>query len=373
MRLTVNKIYDVIIVGAGPSGIGVATILNQMNASCLVLEKEEVGASFLRWPEEMRFITPSFPAQGFGQTDLNAIAPKTSPAYTLDMEHPTGPAYAKYLDVVAGHFAVPIRKGVQVNHVNKKDSVFSVETSKGIYQSRYVIWAAGQYQYPNLRPFPGADLAVHNSLVSSWEEMDGEAFIIIGGYESGMDAAYQLGKLGKKATVIAKSNTWELDNSDPSIALSVYTYNRVRPLFDSKLLTVVGNTTVTKIEANASGYDVYTSDGEVYFTFARPILATGFKGSTTLIENLITRGKHDEVLLNDTDESVETSGLFLAGPELRHDSHIFCYIYKFRQRYAVIAETIGRNLNLDVSILEMYKQENFYLDDLSTCGEMCEC
>ncbi|MFD1452810.1 MULTISPECIES: NAD(P)/FAD-dependent oxidoreductase [Oceanobacillus] len=368
-----NKIYDVIIVGAGPSGIGVASILKQMNASCLVLEKEDIGASFLSWPKEMRFITPSFPAQGFGQTDLNAIAPKTSPAYTLDSEHPTGADYAKYLNLLAEHFTAPIKKGVQVKHVNKKGSVFSLDTSAGLYQSRYVVWAAGQYQYPNLRPFPGAELAMHNSLVSSWEEVDGDDFIVIGGYESGMDAAYQLGKLGKKSTVIARTNTWEQDTSDPSIALSVYTYNRVRPLINANLITVVGNTAVTGIIENASGYDVYTIDGKVFFTPEKPILATGFKGSTTLIENLVTRGKHDEVLVNEKDESFLTPGLFLAGPELRHDSHIFCYIYKFRQRYAIIAETIGRNLNLDLSILDIYKQENFYLDDLSSCGEMCQC
>lgn len=134
-----QKIYDVIIVGAGPSGIGVAAILKQMNASCLILEKEDVGASFLRWPEEMRFITPSFPAQGFGQTDLNAIVPKTSPAYILDMEHPTGGAYGEYLNVVAEHFAVPIKKGVHVNGVNKKDSVFSLDTSLDFI--RVVIWS----------------------------------------------------------------------------------------------------------------------------------------------------------------------------------------------------------------------------------------
>ncbi|WP_339229483.1 NAD(P)/FAD-dependent oxidoreductase [Oceanobacillus sp. FSL K6-2867] len=368
-----NKIYDVIIVGAGPSGIGVAAILQKMKVSYLILEKEDIGATFSRWPKEMKFITPSFPAQGFGQTDLNAVVPKTSPAYTLDMEHPPGEAYTEYLNVVANHFAIPIKKGVQVNRINKKDSIFSIDTSKGFYQSRYVVWAGGEYQYPELTPFPGADLGVHNSLVPSWEKLDGDDFIIIGGYESGMDAAYQLGKLGKKVTVIARTNTWELDNSNPSIALSVYTYNRVRQLFDSDLLKVAGNTAVTNIEEKASGYDVYTNDGEVYFTPVRPILATGFKGSTTLIENLVTRGKHGGVLVNETDESVDTPGLFLAGSELRHDSHIFCYIYKFRQRFAIVAEAIGQRLNSDLSILEMYKQENFYLNDLSMCGEMCQC
>ncbi|WP_289891394.1 NAD(P)/FAD-dependent oxidoreductase [Virgibacillus pantothenticus] len=369
-----NKIYDVVIVGAGPSGIGVATLLQQMNCtSYLILEKEEVGASFLRWPEEMRFITPSFPAQGFGQTDLNAIVPKTSPAYTLNMEHPTGEAYAEYLDVVADHFALPIKKGVQVKQIHKKDSIFTIDTTQGIYQSRYVVWAAGQYQYPNLRPFPGAELGVHNSLIPSWRELEGDDFIIIGGYESGMDAAFHLGRFGKKTTIIAKTNTWELDNSDPSIALSTYTYSRVCHLLGSDLLTVVGNTAVTRIEAVSSGYDVYTSSGKVYFTTEKPILATGFIGSTTKIENLVTRGQYDEVLVNEIDESVATSGLFLAGPELRHKDHIFCFIYKFRQRFAIIAETIGYRLNLDLSILEQYQQENFYLKDLSMCGERCQC
>lgn len=369
-----NKVYDVIIVGAGPSGIGVAALLQQMKCtSYLILEKEEVGASFLRWPEEMRFITPSFPAQGFGQTDLNAIVPKTSPAYTLDMEHPTGEAYADYLEVIADHFVLPIKKGVQVNHIHKKDGIFSINTPKGFYQSRHVVWAAGQYQYPNLRPFPGAELGIHTSLVSSWQDLEGDNFIIIGGYESGMDAAYHLGRLGKKSTIVAKSNTWEIDNSDPSVALSTYTYGRVRHLLNADLVNVVGKTEVTRIEAVSSGYEVYTNNGNVFFTAERPIIATGFAGSTTKIENLVTRGSHNEVLVNEVDESVETSGLFLAGPELRHKSHVFCFIYKFRQRFAVIAETIGQRLNLDLSVLEEYKQENFYLHDLSMCGERCQC
>ncbi|UOQ48792.1 NAD(P)-binding domain-containing protein [Gracilibacillus caseinilyticus] len=369
-----NKIYDIIVVGAGPSGIGVAALLQQMNCtSYLIIEKEEVGASFQRWPEEMRFITPSFPAQGFGHTDLNAIVPKTSPAYTLDMEHPSGEAYAEYLNVIADHFTLPIKEGVQVNQMHKKAGIFSLDTTEGTYQSRFVIWAAGQYQYPNLKPFPGAEVGVHNSLIPSWEGVEGDDFVIIGGYESGMDAAFHLGRTGKRATLIAKTNTWEIDNSDPSIALSTYTYGRVRPLLDSDLLRVVGNTAVTRIEKVSSGYDVYTSSGKVYFTKEKPILATGFSGSTSKIENLVRRGKYGEVLVDERDESVATPGLFLAGPELRHDDHIFCYIYKFRQRFAVIAETIGHRLDLDLSILAEYKRENFYLNDLSMCGERCQC
>ncbi|WP_257608467.1 NAD(P)-binding domain-containing protein [Klebsiella pneumoniae] len=35
----------------------------------LVVDSHEVGASFMRWPEETRFITPSFFSNPFGQPD----------------------------------------------------------------------------------------------------------------------------------------------------------------------------------------------------------------------------------------------------------------------------------------------------------------
>ena len=39
-----------------------------------------VGESFLRWPAETRFISPSFTGNFFGAPDLNAITPDSSPA-----------------------------------------------------------------------------------------------------------------------------------------------------------------------------------------------------------------------------------------------------------------------------------------------------
>ena len=55
------------------------------------------GSSFARWPQEMRMITPSFHANPFLQTDLNAIHPHSSPADLHGCEHPSGAQYAAYL------------------------------------------------------------------------------------------------------------------------------------------------------------------------------------------------------------------------------------------------------------------------------------
>ena len=47
-------------------------------------------------------------------------------------------------------------------------------------------------------------------------------------------------------------------------------------------------------------------------------------------------------LLNDVDESTKTPGLFLVGPAVRHQHMSLCFVYKFRQRFGVVADEIAR-------------------------------
>ena len=261
--------YDVIIVGAGCSGIGTALMLTDPDffgldkSRVLLLERgSKVGESFRRWPEEMRFISPSFNQQGWTDSfDLNSISVKTSPAYSLHTEHPSGKEYAAYLDALAFTYDLNVRldtevmsiKDVGINVGSRKLPLFSVTTQKvnkkrddkatdkdgfiivddedtfdtdddgfividttaeETLTSRYIIWAAGEFQYPKGQSssssssqsqdeMPGADLCIHNSHVKSWAELPGDDHIIIGGYESGVDAAVNLAKAGKKCKVLA--------------------------------------------------------------------------------------------------------------------------------------------------------------------------
>merc|ERR1712025_1267533 len=95
---------DVIIIGAGAAGIGCGSMLQNVfgldPSRVLLLERgEAVGTSFRSWPEEMRFISPSFNQQGWTESfDLNAIHYDTSPAFMLRSEHPSGEEYARHLE-----------------------------------------------------------------------------------------------------------------------------------------------------------------------------------------------------------------------------------------------------------------------------------
>ena len=57
-------VYDVVVVGAGAAGVGVAVALKHAGIENFVVsERHTVGASFASWPAETRFITPSYPNQ----------------------------------------------------------------------------------------------------------------------------------------------------------------------------------------------------------------------------------------------------------------------------------------------------------------------
>ncbi|GKU80653.1 NAD(P)/FAD-dependent oxidoreductase [Niallia sp. NCCP-28] len=366
---------NLIIVGAGPSGIGLGILLKKLNFhDFLILEKEEIGASFQKWPEEMKLITPSFTGHGFGMLDLNALAPETSPAYTFGKEHLTGKEYAKYLQLLVDHFKLPVKQAF-VQKAEKKEDTFQLYTEQEIIESTFVVWATGEYTTPNLNSFEGAGLALHNRFVRSWSELEGEEFTVIGGYESGIDAAYHLTANERNVTVISRTSTWNTAKADPSIALSPYTKERLEIAYDTDRLELLDNVEVLKIALIDGDYVLYLSDGTTHVSKTRPILATGFIPGVKQIQSLFEWENGMIPKLTSQDESTITSGLFLAGPNVKHQNVIFCYIYKFRQRFAVIAKEIldRSNINYSNEVFDVYRQNNMFLEDLSCCEVNCEC
>ena len=125
--------YDVVIVGGGASGIGIAAMLKDFGVErMVVLEREKVGATFYKWPKEMQFITPSFTTNYWGHIDLNSVASGTSPAFSLDTEHPSGERYARYLDLISEHWELPIEEEWCVYH--PKD-IKRQESKNKLYES----------------------------------------------------------------------------------------------------------------------------------------------------------------------------------------------------------------------------------------------
>ena len=369
-----EKRHDVLVVGGGAAGVGVAVALKDAGIeNFVVLERYMVGASFALWPAETRFITPSFPTNSIGMLDLNSVAIGSSPGHVLGSEHPTGEEYEIYLRAVARYFELPIRQNIHVTGVVKGDDGFHLDTNDGVMRAKHVIWAAGEFQFPRIEQFVGSDLCRHTVTIPSYQELEGDDFIVVGGYESGIDAAYHLAQRGKRVRLFDRGCPWESESSDPSIALSTYSRGRIREARFVEHVELFGNTAIESVERVGRTFEVTASDGGRYRTAVPPILASGFKGGHAKVAHLFEPREDGFPLLSEHDESTIVPGLFLCGPAVRHGKHVFCFIYKYRQRFAVVAKTIATSLGLPADKLETYRNWGMYLDDLSCCGEECVC
>lgn len=315
---------DVAIVGAGAAGVGMCKVLQDLGIDKYVcLERESIGASFEKWTRGMRFITPSFTSNAFGSPDLNAVTYNTSPAYTLKTEHPTGAEYARYLKGVVKAFDLHVLEETAVHSIKKVSVGFVLNTSRGEVAAKFLIWAAGEFGYPNDGAIVGAEHAIHNSAVRDWRDLEGDEFLILGGYESGIDAAFHLTKLGKRVRVLDARATWEEKDSDPSIALSPYTLERLKRAGKTENLELKSGVIFARVEKQNGHFIVRGEDldgKELEFkSKTKPILATGFAGSLSQIEKFFEwHAEKNYALLTERDESTVTPNLFLTGSQVRH-------------------------------------------------------
>ena len=367
-------VFETIIVGAGPAGIGCSLALRRAGVKgVLILEGDEVGSSFLKWPAQMRLITPSFHGNPFFQTDLNAVTPDTSPGDFSQKEHLSGVEYAKYLQATVRHFAVSVREKEKVLKIVPGPETFTIETEHTQFEARTVIWAGGEFSRPKIAAFEGSELCAHSSVFRDWDDYPNDDALIIGGYESGIDAAVNLLQRGKRVVLLSSGEPWSVDHPDPSEILSPYTRDRFLTTLKAHpgKLALKGNATVSRVSKLSGQYVVETSEGDVFDSKYRPIAATGFESALEPVKELWEWNGSSPKFTKE-DASTLHPGLYYSGPSLVQMKSKFCFIYKFRARFGVIARAIAKQLGHPAPDLTDDARRGFLIDDLECCTN-CEC
>lgn len=372
--------YTIVIIGAGAAGIGFGAALRQFNLNdFLILEQGQIGDSFTKWPKTTRFITPSFPTNGFGFPDLNAVVPDTSPAFTFEKEHLSGSEYANYLQRVAAHYTLPIKTQTPVTAIEKQADHYQIQTDTRHYSAKYVIMATGEFQNPNSVGIKNAHLGMHYGQIDSFQIKSEQPFLIIGGNESACDALTHLAYLGNEVHLFTDHFGQNTTKPDPSISLAPITKEHLASIKAQAAgrVFITEHKTAQEITYSKGTYTVVFSDGSLAKSSHQPILATGFAPSFNQIAGaeLFEKDQHGLPLVTEQDESTRYQNCFLIGPSLRHGETIFCYIYKFRQRFAPIIREIAQRekLPIDKHGLAFYQANQMYLDDLSCCQVNCDC
>ena len=167
---------------------------------------------------------------------------------------------------------------------------------------------------------------------------------------------------------------WLDGDKDPSRSLSPYTQQRLSTFRQCLSIELLPDADVIALEQEGDGIHILSGDGRAWLSDGPPILSTGFGTGTMLVAEWFDYNAEGVPMLPAQDESTRMPGLFLVGPEVCHQGHLFCFIYKFRQRFAVGARAIAGRMGVDTAPLEIYYDNNMFLDDLTCCDDdKCLC
>lgn len=316
---SIERAWQLIIVGSGPAGIAVALAAKRRGVRALMLERGSLCNTIFRFPERMSFFSTAELLE-FEGIPLIISGPKPTKREVLD--YFTRIVLANNLTFVSD---------CQVFQVKGVDSIKVVSTSKGDFTAEAVVLATGSYDQPNLLGIPGELLPHVSHYFSSSHPFIGKNVVVVGGKNSAAEAALELCRRGAHVTLVHRNSAlspsikyWirpDLENRIQEGAIRLHVNARLTEI-RSGSVTVLQNQKQFDLEADAvfllTGYnpdykwlesigvkvegqaelpvhDPETLESGVQGVYLAGVLLAGRETSRVFIENSRT---HGETILN---------------------------------------------------------------------------
>ena len=186
---------DVLVVGAGPTGMACAIEAQQAGFKAVIIDKGCLVNSIYRYPSNMVFFTTP---------DLLEIG---DVPFTTALAKPTRLEALEYYRRVAEHYRLRVRQYEWVKTITGADGDFRVTTTgrrNAIYdyRARKIVIATGYYDFANQLNIPGEDLdKVFHYYREAHPYFDTDV-VVIGGKNSAAEAALDLWRHGARVTVV---------------------------------------------------------------------------------------------------------------------------------------------------------------------------
>jgi thioredoxin reductase (NADPH) len=190
-----DSVMDVLVIGAGPTGLACAIEAQLLGLKVMVIDKGCLVNSLYNYPANMTFFTTPELLE-IGDIPFNTAHQK-----------PTRLEALEYYRRIAEHFRLHVVQYQWVKTVTGDDGNFRVtatDRSNRIhdYRTRKVIVSTGYYDLANQLGVPGEDLPkVHHYFREPHPYYDNEV-LIVGGKNSAAEAALDLWRHGARVTIV---------------------------------------------------------------------------------------------------------------------------------------------------------------------------
>jgi thioredoxin reductase (NADPH) len=253
---------DVLIVGAGPSGLATAIAAKQHGLDYAVVEKGVLVDGIFHFPTHMAFFTTP---------ELLEIGglPLTTP-----YEKPTRLEALRYYRRVVDTYGLQVSLHEEVVEIERERGVFVLTTQdaaggRRVREARAVVLAIGYYDHPNYLGIPGEDLPHVNHYYTEAHPYYRQRVVIVGGKNSAAEAALELYRAGASVTLIHRHATlgdtikyWVRPDIDNRIK-----EGSVAARFETRVVEI--SRTAVTVE-NAAGREEIAADAVFLLTGYRP-------------------------------------------------------------------------------------------------------
>jgi thioredoxin reductase (NADPH) len=303
--------YDIVCIGAGPTGLATAIEAKRAGMRPLVIDKASLCNSIYHYPVNMVFFTTPELLE-IGDLPLVCAA-----------EKPTRVEALKYYRRTAEHYGLELRLYERVLQVEGHDGNFTAvtQTDKGLeerYHGKKIALATGYYDLPNKLGVPGEELPHVSHYYTEPHEYWNQDVVVIGGKNSAAEAALDLFRNGARVTLVHRNKDlgatikyWVRPDIENRIKAG-----QVKALFETRVKEITKDEVVTENGA-----------GERRLPTRQVFALTGYHPDYTFIESLGVRldPESRKPALNPKTLESNVPGIHLAGVVTggRHTGEIF--------------------------------------------------
>ncbi len=269
----VEKVLDVLIIGAGPIGLACGLEAQKAELEYLIVDKGCLVNSIYNYPLNMTFFSTSDRLEigGYPFTSVHA-----KPNRAEAMEYYRRVTEASKLKVSLFDEVIAIDSG--------EHKTYNIKTSRGQYQAKHVIIAVGFYGIPNQLHIPGEDLPKVMHYYFDPHYYYKQKVVVVGANNSAADAALETWRKGADVTLIVRQpelgriKYWTKPDLENRIK-----EREIKAYFNASL-----------IEIREREVDIQTAEGKVTLANDFVLAMTGYQPDFSFLEKLGIQLSEDE-------------------------------------------------------------------------------